>query len=157
MNDAQAVSTVNIEHDVTLITLDSVPNQMSTISAIFTAIAEAQINIDMISQSTPYGGMVNISFSLPSQDLVKVINVLGNFKNEIPDLRVDVNANNSKLSIHGEGMRNTPGVAAKFFRLLDQKAIQIKLITTSEVDISCLIYERDMEKLEMVVKQAFDI
>lgn len=153
----KAVTKVTVTNDVTLITMDNIPNKMKTIAEIFTAIAEAGINIDMISQSAPYRGIVSISFTLPSPDLVKAINVLGKFKNSIPELRVDVNSNNSKISIYGEAMREIPGVAAKFFTLLDENDIQIKLVTTSEVDISCLIYEKDVNKARTCVKETFNI
>ncbi len=153
----RAVTNLSVTNDVTLITLDNIPNNMKNIAGILTTIANEEINIDMISQSTPYGGVINMSFSLSTLDLVRVIQVLGNFKDKMPELRVDVNSSNSKLCLYGEAMKSIPGVAAKFFALLEDNDIPIKLVTTSEVDISCLIHEKDVDKARNCVKEAFNI
>ncbi|MCG8501622.1 MAG: ACT domain-containing protein [Firmicutes bacterium] len=153
----KAITNISIMNDVTLITLDNIPNQLKIIADIFTAIANEDINIDMISQTAPYRGSLNISFTLPTDDLIKAINVLGKFKKEIPGMRADINSNNCKLSVYGDAMRDIPGVAAKFFALLEENEIPIKLITTSEVDISCLIYEKDVDKARTCVKETFGI
>ncbi|MDK2798506.1 MAG: hypothetical protein PWP27_617 [Clostridiales bacterium] len=153
----QPITSLSVMSDVTLITLNNIPNQISIIADIFTAIAKEDINIDMISQTVPYGRIVNISFTLSDNDLVKAINVLGKFKKDIPELTVEVNSNNNKISIYGEAMRETPGVAAQLFSILSENNIEIKLVTTSEVDISYLIYEKDVEKAINSIKKAFNL
>ncbi|NLY43471.1 MAG: ACT domain-containing protein [Clostridiaceae bacterium] len=151
------ITNLTVSSYVSLITLDSIPNKTSVLSEIFTTISDAGINIDMINQTAPYRGVVNVSFTISDDDLAKAITVLGQFKKKIPDLRVEVNSNNTKLSVYGEAMRNMPGVAAKLFTVLAENDIDIKLVTTSEVDISCLIYEKDTAKAVEAIKEAFDI
>ncbi|MBZ4646354.1 MAG: hypothetical protein PWR27_1824 [Petroclostridium sp.] len=152
-----AITNLTVMSDVSLITLDNIPNKIQVLSNIFTAIAGEGINIDMISQTAPYRGIVNVSFTLPDNDLVKAINVLGKFKKDIPQLRVEVNSNNSKISVYGEAMRDIPGVAAKLFTVLSANDIEIKLVTTSEVDISCLVYEKDVDRAVDAIKKEFNL
>ncbi|WHH59021.1 ACT domain-containing protein [Petroclostridium sp. X23] len=153
----KSITTLSVVNDVTLVTLNNIPNKIETIANIFTAIAKESVNIDMISQTAPYRDVINISFTLPDDALSTVLNTVGRFKKTIPELRVEVNSNNSKLSVYGEVMRTTPGVAARVFTILAQENIQVKLVTTSEVDISCLIYERDAGKAMEAIKREFKI
>ena len=153
----KAVTHVSVTNDVSLITLDNIPNKIKMIANIFTTIAKENINIDMISQSAPYRGVINISFTLPDSDLMKIIKLLSRFKKDIPDLRTEVNSNNCKLSIYGQAMRDLPGVAAKLFSVLSEHNIEIKLVTTSEVDISYLIDEKDIERAMESIKEEFNI
>lgn len=151
------VTNYSVVNDVALITLDKIPNDIKIIAEIFNAVAKENINIDMISQTPPYSGVVNISFSIPSKDLSKAISTLGRFKKDIPQLRLDIDANNTKISVFGEGMRNIPGVAANLFTLLAGNGIDIKLVTTSEVDISYLISAKDEDNAIESIKKEFNI
>ncbi|MCX7920667.1 MAG: ACT domain-containing protein [Clostridia bacterium] len=151
------ITKISVAYNVALVTVDNLPNNMKLISDIFNTIAEQKVNIDMISQAPPYRGSINISFSLPSEDLVKTIAALNKFKKDVPNLRIEVDANNTKLSVYGEEMKNIPGVAANLFTLLAQNGIEIKLVTTSEVDISYLIYDKDVDKAIESIKLTYDI
>ncbi|MGI6778664.1 MAG: ACT domain-containing protein [Acetivibrionales bacterium] len=153
----KAVTNITTTYNVALVTVDNLPNNMGLISQIFNTIAEQNINVDMISQAPPYRGTINLSFSLPSQDLVKAISSLNKFKKQVPELLVEVDADNTKLSVYGEGMKNLPGVAAKLFTLLANNGIEVKLVTTSEVDISYLIYDKDVDRAIDAIKTKFDI
>lgn len=151
------VTRISVTYNVSLITVDNLPNNMKLISDIFNSIARQNINIDMISQAPPYRGFINLSFSLPSDDLVKAISTLNTFKKSIPELKIEVDANNTKLSVYGENMKDLPGVAARLFTLLAGNNIEIKLVTTSEVDISYLIYEKDVDKAIAAIKSEYNI
>jgi aspartokinase len=153
----KAVTSLSVTDEVTLITIDNIPNNTKTISDIFNAIADEGINIDMISQTIPYRGILNLSFTVSDRDLPRALQVLGTFKKTIPELRTEVNSNNCKLSVYGEAMKELSGVAAKFFTIFSENDIEIKLITTSEVDISCLIDAKDIEKAEAAIKSKFNI
>ena len=152
-----SVTSINTVYNVALVTVDNLPNDMLLISNIFSKIASEKINIDMISQAPPYKGKINISFSLPAEDIVKVISLLNSFKNTIPNLRIEIDSDNTKISVFGEAMKNKPGVAAQLFMLLAVNEIEVKLITTSEVEISYLIYEKDIDKAISAIKQEFKI
>ncbi|NLK87983.1 MAG: ACT domain-containing protein [Clostridiaceae bacterium] len=151
------VSNINVTYNVALVTIDKLPNDTRLISEIFNTIAKQNINIDMISQAPPFRGSVNISFSIPSAELVNALSALNEFKKNAKDLRVEVDADNTKLQVYGEGMRNLPGVAARLFTVLAGEGIEIKLVTTSEVDISYLIYEKDVDKAINAIKKEYGL
>lgn len=151
------ISQITTEENVTLITLDNIPANTQDIARIFSAIGKSGVNIDMISQTSPYKGSVNISFSLQDEDLFTVLKTLKSFKADYEDLRIDINSNNVKISLFGEGMKTTPGTAAKTMKLLAQNDIEIQLITTSEVDISYLIAASDKDKAIKCFKEYFNI
>lgn len=151
------ISQITTEENVTLITLDNIPSKTSEIARIFSAIANAGINVDMISQTSPYKESINISFTLQDEDLFTVLATLKSFKSEFPNLRIDINSNNVKISLFGEPMRTLPGVAAKTMELLSQNEIEIQLITTSEIDISYLISSSDKKKALKCFKEYFSI
>lgn len=149
------VTSISTVYNVALVAVDNLPNDMVFISGIFNKIAEEKINIDMISQSPPYKGKINIYFSIPAENIIKVIAILNSFKIRAPNLRIEIDSDSTKISVFGEGMRDKPGVAAKVFTLMAENQIEIKLITTSEVDISYLIYEKDADKAIKAIKQEF--
>lgn len=151
------VTRISVTYNVAMITVDNLPNNMKLISDIFNSIAQQNINVDMISQAPPYRGYINLSFSLPSDDLIKAISTLNKFKKDIPDLRIEVDNNNTKLSVYGENMKDLPGVAAKLFTILAGNNIEVKLVTTSEVDISYLIFEKDVDKAINAIKNEYNI
>jgi len=153
-NPVTGISTV---YNVALVTVDNLPNDMTLISNIFSKIASEKINIDMISQAPPYKGKINISFSLLTENIVKVISLLNSFKNKVPNLRIEIDSDNTKITVFGEAMKNIPGVAAQLFTLLAVNGIEVKLVTTSEVEISYLIYEKDIDKAISAIKQEFNI
>lgn len=152
-----AVSNINITYNVALVTVDNLPNNTRLISDIFNTIAQKKINIDMISQAPPFRGTISISFSMPSENLVNAISALNGFKKTVKDLRIEIDADNTKLQVYGERMRNIPGVAARLFTLLANEGVEIKLVTTSEVDISYLIYEKDVDKAIQAIKREYSL
>ncbi len=151
------VSSINVTYNVALVTIGKLPNDTRLLSDIFNALAKKNINIDMISQAPPFRGSINISFSILSSDLVNALSALNEFRTTAEDLRVEVDADNTKLQVYGEGMRNIPGVAANLFSILANEGIEIKLVTTSETDISYLIYEKDVDKAINAIKTEYDL
>lgn len=151
------ISKINISYNVALVTIENIPNNTRLISDIFSTIAQQKINIDMISQAPPFRGSISISFSLPSDDLVKALGALNKFKKNIKDLQIEIDADNTKLQVYGEAMRDIPGVAAGLFTILANEGVEIKLVTTSEVDISYLIYEKDVDKALNAIKKEYDL
>lgn len=154
---AKPVSSINVTYNVALVTIDKLPNDARLISELFSVIAGRNINIDMISQTPPLSGNINISFSLPSGDLVNALSALNDFKQNAKDLRIEIDADNTKLQVSGEGMKNIPGVAARLFTILAQEGVEIKLVTTSETDISYLIYEKDVDKAITAIRKEYGL
>lgn len=153
----KTVTSISTIYNVALVTVDNLPNDMTLISKIFNKIAGEKINIDMISQAPPFKGKINISFSIPVEDITKVISLLNSFKGSVPNLRIEIDSDNTKITVFGEAMKNIPGVAAQLFTLLAVNEIEVKLVTTSEVDISYLIYEKDIDKAISAIKEEFGI
>lgn len=151
------VTNISTVYDVVLVTVDNLPNNMRLVSDIFNTIAQRKINIDMISQAPPYKGSINLSFSINSDSLVETIAALNTFKKDIPKMHVEVDADNTKISVYGEKMKDIPGVAAKLFTILAYGGIEVKLITTSEVDISYLVPEKDVDKAIEAIKSEYNI
>lgn len=149
------VSSINVTYNVAVITINKLPINMTLISELFSSIAQRNINIDMISQAPPLRGSINVSFSLPANDLVNALSAINDFKKNAKDISIEVDADNTKLQVYGEGMRNLPGVAARLFTLLANEGIDIKLVTTSEIDISYLIYEKDVDKAINAIKREY--
>lgn len=139
------ISELTITENITLVTLENIPINDKVIANIFTSLANADLNIDMISQTSPLKGNISISFTLKDDDLFTAIQTLKIYKKDIPNLRIDVNSNNTKLSLYDDNMKFSCGVAAKTMTLLSEANIDIKMITTSEIDISYLIYASDQK------------
>jgi aspartokinase len=151
------VTSIDVTYNVALVTVDNLPGNVKLISDIFNAISQQNINIDMISQAPPYRGSISLSFTIPSDDIVKAISALNKFKKSIREMSVEVDAENTKLQVYGQGMKNIPGVAARLFTILANEGIEIKLVTTSEVDISYLIYEKDVDRAISSIKKEYDL
>ncbi len=151
------VSNLSVTYNVAVVTIDKLPNDTRFISELFNSIAKRGINIDMITQAPPYRGSVCISFSLLSKDLVNALSALNEFKKNAKDLRIEIDADNTKLQVFGEGMKSVPGVAARLFTLLANNGIDIKLVTTSETDISYLIFEKDVDKAVNAIMQEYQL
>jgi aspartokinase len=131
---------ISVTNDSALITIDKLPAGTVMLNNIFTKLADENINIDMISQTPPFSGEISLSFSLESDNVFNAMKVLNSFTKDNSDINIHVDANSTKISVYGEYMRNTTGIAAKLFKALSEAGVDIKLITTSEVDISILIY-----------------
>lgn len=153
----RSVTSMSTLYNVALVAVDNLPNDLTVLSSILSRIAEENINIDMISQSPPYKGKTNISFSMPADSIVRIIELLNGFKATFPHLHAGIDSNSMKISVFGEGMKETPGVAAKLFRLLAENEIEVKLVTTSEVDISFLIYDKDADKAITALSKEFNV
>jgi len=153
----KAVTNLSVTYNVALITIARIPANDSIVSDIFNSIAKQNINVDMISQSPPIRGTFNVSFSLPASDVVKALTELNNFKKKYKDIVIEVDSNNTKISVYGEKMRDLPGVAARLFTIMYQNGVEIKLVTTSEVDISYLIYDKDVDKAVDAIKNEFEV
>jgi aspartate kinase len=106
----------------------------------------------MISQTAPINSNTNVSFTVDDNDMFKAITCLNRLKNDIPSLCVEVDPNNVKLEVGGKQIINTPGVAAEIFRVMAGNSIDIKIITTSESKISILLYEKDSQAAELLIK-----
>ncbi|MFT8888931.1 MAG: ACT domain-containing protein [Ethanoligenens sp.] len=135
----EGITTITVTEDVALITLRCSPADIRFISHVFSEIAKKGVNVDMISQTTPVGNLVSLSFSVSDNQIGEILEVCALLRTETPQIKTDINSGNCKISLSGEAMRTLPGVAARAFDALAEIGTDIRMITTSEVDISILI------------------
>lgn len=136
------------------VTIRDISNDTNVLSNLFEAMASRRINVDMISQTAPVEGRVNISFTIPKDDLKECLSVIRTYasKNSI-----NIDEEITKFSIVGIGMKTTSGVAAKMFRLFSSNNIEVKMITTSEIRITCAIRQEDKLKAINLVAEEFKL
>ena len=155
--EQQAITGLAIDNDELMVSLKNVPFDMNITAQFFSDLAKKSINIDMISQTAPVYGAINISFSAPIEDLSELRKILYDFMENYPQVEMDINKEISKLSVVGIGMRSQSGVAAKFFQLLADNNIPMLMITTSEIRISCVIPSELRDTAVMATADAFDL
>lgn len=126
-----------------LITINRIPYRPQAISDIFEALGKENINIDMISQTAPVNGEVDISFTLPLKHLHRAMDKIAALKKNFPSISPIAYDNVSKLTVEGVGMEIQSGIAARIFGIMAKQNISIKTITTSETKISCIIEKAD--------------
>jgi len=141
MLDNSIITSVNVENEITLVTVYNLPNNTESISSVFDCLAENSVNVDMITLNPSSGVHQTVSFSASNDAFSSILSSLGFLKSMFSDLRIDANTNNCKFTFAGDAMKDKCGVAAFVFSSFSKKNIPIKLITTSETKISCLIDE----------------
>jgi aspartate kinase len=140
------------------ITLVGVPDEPGAAARIFQALAEANINVDMIVQNEPVaaGGLAEISFTIPRDDLRVARAALEPLQGDAFG-GLTAHENTGKVSIVGAGMRSHPGVAAKVFAVLAEEGVNIDMIATSPIKISCVIERDEVERAVQVLHAAFEL
>ena len=140
--EQHVVSGIAYSRDEAKVSLRNVKDKPGVSAGIFGPLAEADISVDMIVQNVSADGAVaDITFTLPRKDLRKAIELLGKLKDSIGFEDIAHSADVAKISVVGIGMRSHAGVAARMFRSLADKGINIQAITTSEIKVSVLIDE----------------
>lgn len=157
MIEGPAITGMAINNDDAMISLNHAPHKIELIASIFSSLAKADINIDMISQTSPQNGLVSISFTLPKEDLIDGTEIINAYINEYPKIHMDIKEDITKLSVVGIGMRGQSGVAAKMFMLLAMQDIPIHMVTTSEIKISYVIHPEDQQNAVQAIAKAFNL
>jgi aspartate kinase len=141
-----------------MITLIGVRHVPGTAARIFEALAEANVNVDMIDQNVPTsaGGNAEISFTVPHEDLRLATEALETLAGSVFE-RIATQREMGKVSIVGAGMRSNPGVAAKVFRVLNDEGTNIEMISTSPIKISCVIARDRVERAVQALHSAFEL
>ena len=152
-----AITGLAVNNDQALITLNGVPHDIRMIAQIFQSIASKDINIDMISQTFPVNRLVDISFTIPKNDLHHAEKVLDTYKDKIFTFSYKAFTNITKLSVVGLGMNTQSGVAAKVFGLLAENDIPVSIVTTSEIKISYIISPDDQQKAIEAIAKEYDL
>jgi aspartate kinase len=146
-----------VTHDVTeaKATVLAVPDQPGVAARVFRALADAGVNIDMIVQNVSAEGRTDISFTLPKTDLPAAEPILEALASEIAAAGVIYDPDVAKVSLVGAGMKSHPGVAADMFEALAEADINIEIISTSSIRVSCVVRAADVEKAVRAVHERF--
>ena len=141
------------------ITIVGVPDRTGVAARIFQAIADADINIDMIVQnvSAAATGLTDISFTLPKAEGADATAILQKLQGEVGFASIQYDDQIGKLSLVGAGMRSHPGVTATFFGALSEAGVNIEMISTSEIRISIICREADLERGAKAAHTAFEL
>jgi aspartate kinase len=140
------------------ITVGGVPDRPGVVAAIFGALADAQVNVDMIVQNIAYvAGTTDVTFTVPRTELALSEDVLATHRAEIGYASVTSDAAVAKISVVGVGMRSHAGVAVTMFKALADRGINIQAITTSEIKVSVLIAEEYTELAVRVLHTAYGL
>lgn len=157
MMESPAITGMAIDNNDAIITLDYVPYSIQVISDIFNRLAKKDVNIDMISQTSPKDNSVSVSFTVPKTELKEAKAVLSYFESKYPEIRINLKEDITKLSVVGIGMRSQSGVAAQIFALLAKENIEVDMVTTSEIKISYVINPQNQQTAIKVIAEEFNL
>jgi aspartate kinase len=157
MLEGVMISGVALDAEEAKVTLDRVPDRPGVAATVFKAIAAEGINIDMIVQNVSHEGATDLSFTAPRADLPKLQGLLERITAELGTDRFTIDEDVAKLSLVGAGMKSHPGVAADMFDSLAGEGINIDMISTSPIRISCVIRRGDGERALRTVHTRFGL
>jgi aspartate kinase len=148
-----------VTHDISeaKITIEQVPDRPGVAASVFRTLAEAGINVDMIVQNVSTAGHTDISFTLPRDDVARASVEMDKIvvETEAAGFRTDEQV--GRVSLVGAGMKTHPGVAAKMFETLATEGINIEMISTSTIRISCVVAEDDVERAVQALHASFEL
>src|SRR5438067_2037857 len=148
-----------VTHDTSeaKVTVAEVPDQPGIAARLFGALADDDVNVDMIVQNTSTGGATDISFTVPRADLAAAMHVSEELWPQIGAKSVSYDAEIGRVSVVGAGMKTNPGVAARVFRVLAGEGVNIEMISTSSIRISCVVRARDVERAVQALHADFEL
>ena len=156
MEKTKTVTGIAIDKNVSKITIKKIKNLPGTAASILKPLSDNSISIDVIVQNTPSDGFIDFSFSLSQEDLEKAYEILNN-NNTLDFEEVVKGEDFAKVSLVGTGMQNAPGYATEMFNALGEKNISIDMITTSEIRITCLINQNDLDIAVNSLHETFEL
>ncbi|MGD0344634.1 MAG: aspartate kinase [Acidimicrobiales bacterium] len=151
------VSAVTSEVSEVKVTITAVPDRPGVAAAVFRALAERAVNVDMIVQNTSREGLTDISFTVPRAELVAAREVTQSLSAGIGAREVLVDEGIAQVSIVGAGMKTHPGVTAMMFETLAEAGINIEMISTSPIRISCVVRAEAVDEAVRALHEAFGL
>jgi aspartate kinase len=160
-NPVEAAIITGVAHDRSQakITVVGVPDKVGEAARIFEALADAQINLDMIVQniSAAATSLTDISFTLPRGEGQTAMSALARLQGSVGFDRLQYDDSVGKVSIVGAGMSSAPGITARFFEVLSEAGVNIEMISTSEIRISVIVDESQVDDAVAATHSAFDL
>ncbi len=148
-----------VTHDLSeaKVTLPGVPDKPGISAKLFRALADHMINVDMIVQNSSLHGTTDISFTVPEDDLKTSMKITNDLAREIGANTPQSDSNIAKVSLIGAGMKSHPGISATMFEVLANEGINIEMISTSPIRLSCVIKRDQAERAVAILHEAFDL
>jgi aspartate kinase len=157
MMEQAIVSAVTHDTGDAKLTVTGVPDRPGVAALMFRRLADHDVNVDMIVQNVSLAGVTDISFTLPVEQLLGGMDLVQGLAAEIGATGVSSDSGVARVSIVGAGMKSHPGVAAKMFETLADAGINIEMIQTSSIRITCVVREAEVERAVQVLHDAFDL
>jgi aspartate kinase len=151
------ISGVALETDEAKVTFDGVPDRPGVAAMLFKAVASAGVSVDMIVQNVSHEGATDLSFTAPIADVASLEAAVGGIAHQVGARNWSVDDGIAKISLVGAGMKSQPGVAADMFDALATEGINIEMISTSPIRISCVVRKADAERSLRVVHTRFGL
>ena len=151
------VSAITHDDSEAKMTINGVPDKPGVAAQVFRSLANQDINVDLIVQNVSEHGVTDISFTVPHDDVSHVEKILNQIAGELEAQGVSVDTEIARFSVVGAGMRTNPGVAARMFEVLADEGINIAMISTSAIRISCVVQENRVEDAVKALHTAFDL
>ena len=151
------VSAVTHDTSEAKMTIAGVPDRTGVAATVFRALADLDVNVDLIVQNVSDRGVTDISFTVPKGDLDRTMEETRKLVAEIGAAGVDADAAIARVSIVGAGMRSNPGVAATMFETLAGTGVNIQMISTSAIRVSCVVAEGQVEEAVTALHEAFGL
>jgi aspartate kinase len=157
MMEAVLVSGIAHDKDQARVTLIGVPDKPGVSAALFVPLSEQNVQVDMIVQKASRDGTTDLTFTIPRKDIKRTLPIVEEVCARVGGADIECADNVAKVSIIGVGMRNHSGVAARTFTALSAENINILMISTSEIKISCLIEDKYLELAVRTLHEAFEL
>lgn len=145
---------IQVSSDITLVTLRNAPVDMDFIASVFEDIAALNIDIDMISLSPVQGSSMSVSFTINDDDLMPLLGYTSKLKSK--NIKPIVSSGNSIISLTDNDMADHPGVASKIFRAIADSNIDLRIVTTSQVQVSVLVTDAVFEQAYKALSTCLD-
>ncbi|MEC9309445.1 MAG: aspartate kinase [Chloroflexota bacterium] len=157
MEDRIKVTGIAYQSNIAKVTVRAVPDRPGMAAELFEPLSAVGISVDTIVQNTSVERLTDISFTVDRSDLQKTLRELESVTSEMGAGEVVTDPTLASISVVGSGMQNTPGYASRMFRVLSEARINIEMITTSEIRISCIIAEAQVPEAVRLLHSGFDL
>jgi aspartate kinase len=157
MEQGKKVRGIAADRDVAKITVRGVPDQPGIAATLFSPLADAGVSVDTIVQNASVEKLTDLTFTVSRNDAVQALNVVNDVAKRIGAGVVASEAQLAKVSVVGTGMQSGPGYAATMFRSLADAGVNIEMITTSEIRITCIVDEERVDDAVRALHAAFEL
>lgn len=151
------VSGIATNKGVARVTVFSVKDRPGIAANLFNPLASADISVDVIVQNSSVSGTTDLTFTVESSDLNRTIDIVSGILGDLDAESLTTSDNLAKISIIGTGMQDSPGYASKMFEALSSEGVNIEMITTSEIRITCIVHEDQLMKATQSLHKAFEL